>query len=329
MSDIVIDDGPHSLESQIFSVKNFSTKVKPGGLFVIEDVADIEYCKQLTEATPLHLRPHIEILDLRGVKGRSDDILFVIRIPGGEDQAQIDRNESFMPLLRNPEGLGMDMMAERLYHLAKAMDLNEIKTIIDVGSAHGYESLNMARVFGNAMVYGFEPTPEHYAACMNLLSSTPTDISKRIHIENLALNDSDGPIKFYPLDEVNARSNNTGMASKFKLMDPFVFPHELNLQKEITVDAVRLDTWCKSRNVYPDLIWMDAQGAELDILRGAVDILDTVKVIMTEAALKPYYEGHTMKVDIDAYLRGLGFVELVSARKLMHEYEVDAVYIRS
>lgn len=235
-------------------------------------------------------------------------------------------NSLYQTKINNLTGLSMDMMAERLRHLLNVIDFSSINTIFDIGAAHGYESYNLARVFEHSMIYGFEPTPEHYEYCLKHYASIDESIKARIYIENIALNDTDGRIKFYPLDD-NAQSNNTGMASKFKLIDPHVFPHEHNLQKEIEVDSRSLNSWCTEHKIYPDLIWMDAQGAELDILKGGNKILETTKVVMTEAALKPYYHGHTMKYDIDQYLTEYGFKELTSACKLMHEYEVDTIYI--
>lgn len=38
--DIVIDDGPHTLESMIFFCKYYFDLVKPGGIFIIEDIVD-------------------------------------------------------------------------------------------------------------------------------------------------------------------------------------------------------------------------------------------------------------------------------------------------
>lgn len=38
--DIVIDDGPHTLESMIFFCNYYLKLVKPGGIFVIEDIID-------------------------------------------------------------------------------------------------------------------------------------------------------------------------------------------------------------------------------------------------------------------------------------------------
>ena len=43
--DIIIDDGPHSLESQIFFLENYLDKVKPNGLLIIEDIQNISDTK--------------------------------------------------------------------------------------------------------------------------------------------------------------------------------------------------------------------------------------------------------------------------------------------
>lgn len=325
--DIIIDDGPHDLGSQIWATKNLLHRVRPGGLFVIEDVETIENAGEIMAAVPFHLKPHAEIVDLRSVKSRKDDIMVVVRVP---DLPADPRNlEPTGPsLLANPVGLSMDMMAERLSHIINVIDFNGIKNILDIGAAHGYESKNLARVFTNARVHAFEPTVEHYQHCLRLFASLANPIRSRISIVPMAANDRDGPMTFYPVDTQRSVGNNTGMASKFKLIDPNVFRHELSVQKEVVVPATRLDTWCQANGVQPDIIWMDAQGAELDILKGAGQFLANARVIMTEAAIKPYYHGHTLKVDIDAYLAGFGFEELVSARKTGHEYEVDAIYVK-
>lgn len=336
--DILIDDGPHSLDSQLFTVKILSNKINPGGILIIEDIESDANLQALINAVPFHLKPYVEVKDLRSIKNRYDDLMLIIRYPESlnknttfqaNTQSNLnDNNTELKTLLSTPTGLSMDMMAERLSHLLPYINFSEVKNIVDIGAAHGYESINLARAFKNAHVWGFEPTPEHYTYAVNNYSKQADDIKSRIHITSSALNNIVGPIKFYPLDETQSQGNNTGMASKFKLMDPRVFPHELNVQKEITVDATTLDTFTANSGIFPDVIWMDAQGAELDILKGAEKTLEHVKIIMTEAALKPYYHGHTLKVDIDAYLARYGFKELVSARKTGHEYEVDAIYIK-
>lgn len=76
--DIILDDGPHTLESMEIFVKLYSTILKHDGMLVIEDVQDINWINNLISVTPDHLKCYIEIYDRRKVKGRYDDIVFVI-----------------------------------------------------------------------------------------------------------------------------------------------------------------------------------------------------------------------------------------------------------
>jgi cephalosporin hydroxylase len=78
MFDIVLDDGPHTLESMLVFLKLYSRLMKPNGILAIEDVQDIEWIDKLREATPKALLPYVETYDRRDVKGRYDDIVFVI-----------------------------------------------------------------------------------------------------------------------------------------------------------------------------------------------------------------------------------------------------------
>jgi cephalosporin hydroxylase len=76
--DMILDDGPHSLESMIFFVKYYSELLTNDGILVVEDIQNIEWIKTLTENTPEELKKYIKVYDLRGNTGRWDDILFVI-----------------------------------------------------------------------------------------------------------------------------------------------------------------------------------------------------------------------------------------------------------
>lgn len=77
--DIVIDDGPHTLESMIFAAANFPALLAEGGMLVIEDVQKPEWIPQIVAALPEHLRGLAETVDRRAVKRRYDDIMLVVR----------------------------------------------------------------------------------------------------------------------------------------------------------------------------------------------------------------------------------------------------------
>lgn len=76
--DIIVDDGPHTIESMVRFLKLYSQVLKEDGIMVIEDVQSMDWIDILRDCTPEHLKPFIRVLDRRAVKGRYDDIMFVV-----------------------------------------------------------------------------------------------------------------------------------------------------------------------------------------------------------------------------------------------------------
>lgn len=76
--DLVLDDGPHTLESMERFIKLYTHILKNDGILIIEDVQHIDWISSLTAATPDNLKCYIEVYDRRSIKGRHDDIVFVI-----------------------------------------------------------------------------------------------------------------------------------------------------------------------------------------------------------------------------------------------------------
>lgn len=69
--DIIIDDASHRIEDQVQSVCWLWPKLKPGGLYLIEDVADAGLLKHFAAFRPL-------MLDRSHLRPRGDDILIVL-----------------------------------------------------------------------------------------------------------------------------------------------------------------------------------------------------------------------------------------------------------
>lgn len=76
--DVIIDDGPHTLNSQCKCIELYSELLTENGILVIEDVQDILWIEKFKLITPKHLKKYIHIYDLRHVKNRYDDVVFVI-----------------------------------------------------------------------------------------------------------------------------------------------------------------------------------------------------------------------------------------------------------
>lgn len=77
--DIIVDDGPHTFETQIITVKSYIKKLNKGGLLVIEDISDIEYAIKLRDLVPASYEKHI--IDLREIDKRYDSILLMVKKP--------------------------------------------------------------------------------------------------------------------------------------------------------------------------------------------------------------------------------------------------------
>lgn len=73
--DIAIDDGGHVISCQLFAVAALWSKLKPGGLLIVEDIAKPEYLALFSafKGATLH--------DRRKIKGQVDDMLAVMRKP--------------------------------------------------------------------------------------------------------------------------------------------------------------------------------------------------------------------------------------------------------
>lgn len=76
--DMMLDDGPHTLESMKQFIKLYSRIIAEDGILIIEDVQAIEWIDELKSVVPENLKKYIQSYDLRANKGRYDDIVFVI-----------------------------------------------------------------------------------------------------------------------------------------------------------------------------------------------------------------------------------------------------------
>lgn len=76
--DMILDDGPHTLESMVDFIKKYLPLLTSDGILVIEDVQDIKWIELFKKLIPEEDKKYIQVFDLREKKNRWDDILFVI-----------------------------------------------------------------------------------------------------------------------------------------------------------------------------------------------------------------------------------------------------------
>jgi cephalosporin hydroxylase len=80
--DFIVDDGPHSIDSQIKFIEMYLPLLTGDGILVIEDIASSSYL-QILENKVLEDNPNmsciIQKVDRRHIKGRCDDLMLIIQ----------------------------------------------------------------------------------------------------------------------------------------------------------------------------------------------------------------------------------------------------------
>lgn len=170
----------------------------------------------------------------------------------------------------------------------------DIDTIFELGSRDGLDAIELQKHF-QAQVYAWECNPDSLVLCRQNLSQTTIQLVEK------AVWSKNQTIKFFPIT-----NGNIGASSAYEINSEY--PHEVLIQKEIEVEAVRIDSWYQDKI---DLVAMDLQGAELEALKGMGDLLSTTKYIITEGQYKEIYHGTPLISDIENYLADHGF-------KLLH-----------
>lgn len=77
MFDVIVEDAGHAVEQQVELYNIWKNYLTPNGIYIIEDVQDIDNTRFTFEN--LDNSKNITILDLRNMKGRYDDVLVIIK----------------------------------------------------------------------------------------------------------------------------------------------------------------------------------------------------------------------------------------------------------
>ena len=151
-----------------------------------------------------------------------------------------------------------------------SIDTASFKNIVDIGAKDCVESLKFTELFLNAHVTAFECNPRLIELCeFNALTSD------RITVVGKMVTDKPQISTFYLPD------GEPGMGSMKRCVLPGA---------SVSVETVRMDDYLTDEVI--DLLWVDVQGAEVDILNSFGSKLDNVRTIYIEVNILPmrYYE---------------------------------------
>ena len=76
--DFILDDGPHTLESQIEFIKIYKDYLSENGILIIEDIKDLNHINIFLNTVNPELRNKCRHIDCRNGKNSSDSIIFIL-----------------------------------------------------------------------------------------------------------------------------------------------------------------------------------------------------------------------------------------------------------
>ena len=188
---------------------------------------------------------------------------------------------------------------EVLNNIARRIGKKNNLTIIEVGALNCQETLSFNKLFPESHIFTFECNPATIPICREAVSKFPN-----IKLTEKAVTDENGTITFHPIDQEKTKTShldgNPGASSIFKASGKYKV--ETYVQKEITVDSIRLDNFVEKEKIEKiDIMWMDIQGAELKALHGLGKYIYSLDCLHTEVEFIEIYTGQPLFGDIRKY----------------------------
>lgn len=76
--DILIDDGPHSLDSMMIFASKYSPLLTDKGILVIEDIQDMSWIPKIIQSFPKEYQEYVYVKDRRHIIDRYDDVMIIL-----------------------------------------------------------------------------------------------------------------------------------------------------------------------------------------------------------------------------------------------------------
>ena len=163
------------------------------------------------------------------------------------------------------------------------------KAIVDGGAFKGKWTLDMHKIFPEASILAIEPNPEIQETLKQNISS----VSPRPIIAQNALAESNGFMKFNIWGDPQK-------AASASLQDHVNGSNGKHIEVEVTT----LDALLKEKQLRPDLVKLDLQGAEIRALHGAKEALTYVEMFIVEfGCLQAYIDRATPNELFEVFYR--------------------------
>jgi FkbM family methyltransferase len=196
-----------------------------------------------------------------------------------------------MPVKRRIPSHGVDSFRD----IARRLPRLEIKTVFDIGANMGQSAGEYLARFPQAQIYSFEPVGRTFRCLRDNLGS-----HGNVHLFQLALGAAKGKGKMVL----------EGSSDRFFLAKT---ARDLAKRNEANIEVVNLETldhFCVGKKIARiNYLKIDAEGADLDVLKGAKSLLNRQRVdlVEVEAGMNRRNKRHVRFEVLKAFLEGKGY----------------------
>lgn len=189
------------------------------------------------------------------------------------------------------------------YKVVKFLPDNPV--ILEAGCCAAEDTLRFKKIWPDCIVYAFEPNPDLYEIAKKNIGDT-----EGIYLYPYALSDKEENRTFYMSKFMPGASsffadNSKNVNVPQSVLDSLKITREeyipSYLDEPITVQCLTIDSWRnKIRQI--DYLWLDAEGAEVLILKGAIETLKQTRVISIEFSFVEFRKGWVQFDELYEYL---------------------------
>ena len=206
-----------------------------------------------------------------------------------------------------------DESIQKILKSAK-VDISKV-TVLDVGANVGQSVERFRRYLPDAYIYSFEPNPTTFETLRNKhendakLKCFNFGIGAEKAVLPFFVNPDSGSNSFYKLnlDGEAFKLSNTEEAQKNHNIT--TLKQEVGYNTEVKIPVETLNSFCAAEGLNSiDILKIDTQGYELEVLKGATEILSKTLIVEAEVMFSDAYEQTASLGEIESLMRKYGFV---------------------
>lgn len=185
--------------------------------------------------------------------------------------------------------------------------------VFDIGAADMEVSTSLRQLIPTSKLYVFEAYEYWHERNEKICAELDIKYNK------VAVSDIDGKIIFHPCLTDHGK-HHPFSGSIFRPLDYHTAFHEQVYGDPITVDSIRLETFCKEHNITPDFVHIDVEGAELKVFQNMGQYKP--KCIWAETCAFACYDTKITSDDLDLFLTDIGYYKV-------YQSDADALYCQN